>query len=635
MYSKEAFEAMTVVELRKVARENGVTLSAGISKQGIVERLCAALVKPEEDAAAEAEQPATPIIRRVASIVSDDDDTPVLTPNVPFNRSTMGGSAPLPPAARPAPRPAQPAPQASTPGQPTVNRGNIPGTNKPVFSLEGVRAWHNPRNYQQQNNSTFAQRPGAGFTQQHPAASPYGQQRTMQRPASTVSRFGPEAAQTDAPAPDAPAPGYRGDVRPQPQYAPQDQRPVYGQPAYNQPAYNQPAYGNDYRARTPMQPRDPAAPAGLPDMLSAGEVTDGSGILEIHPEGYGFLRVHNYLPGRGDIYVSNAQIRRFHLRNGDSITGKVRPQRENDRFGALLYITEINGIDPDDTAERPAFDALTATYPTKQLLLSKKNPQNGLLRTIDLLCPIGLGQRALIVAPPHSGKTELMQSIASAIRAQHPRMPLMTLLLGERPEDITAARAQLPGEVVAVGFDEPLDSQTRCAEMVLERAMRLAEQKKDVIVFIDNLTNLCRAYNESAPQAARMLPGGLAANALAKPRHLFGAARALREGGSLTIIAVLTADTGSPLDAAIADEFRGTANMELYLNADGTINLRRSLTRKADLMQSEDSQKAAAALRAAIAQDDLVQAQQRMADLLAQTEDFDALVTQLSHPSES
>lgn len=175
----------------------------------------------------------------------------------------------------------------------------------------------------------------------------------MQRPASTVSRFGPEAAQTDAPAPDAPAPGYRGDVRPQPQYAPQDQRPVYGQPAYNQPAYNQPAYGNDYRARTPMQPRDPAAPAGLPDMLSAGEVTDGSGILEIHPEGYGFLRVHNYLPGRGDIYVSNAQIRRFHLRNGDSITGKVRPQRENDRFGALLYITEINGIDPDDTAERP------------------------------------------------------------------------------------------------------------------------------------------------------------------------------------------------------------------------------------------------------------------------------------------
>lgn len=213
-------------------------------------------------------------------------------------------------------------------------------------------------------------------------------------------------------------------------------------------------------------------------------------------------------------------------------------------------------------------------------------------------------------------------------------MPLMTLLLGERPEDITAARAQLPGEVVAVGFDEPLDSQTRCAEMVLERAMRLAEQKKDVIVFIDNLTNLCRAYNESAPQAARMLPGGLAANALAKPRHLFGAARVLREGGSLTIIAVLTADTGSPLDAAIADEFRGTANMELYLNADGTVNLR-AVSPQGRSYAERGFAEAAAALRAAIAQDDLVQAQQRMADLLAQTEDFDALVTQLSHPAES
>lgn len=629
MYSKEAFEAMTVVELRKVARENSVTLSAGISKQGIVERLCAALVKPEEEAAPEAEKPATPIIRRVASIVSDDEDTPVLTPNAPFNRSSLGGSAPVPPAARPAPRPAQPAPQSPAPGQPTINRGNIPGTNKPVFSLEGVRAWHNPRNYQQ-NSSTFTQRAGAGFSQQHGAMQPYGQQRSMQRPAPTVSRFGPEAAQPDTSASDTPAPAYRNESRPQPQYPQQDQRPAYGQPAYNQPAY-----GSDYRARTPVPPREPAAPSGLPDMLSAGEAIDGSGILEIHPEGYGFLRVHNYLPGRGDIYVSNAQIRRFHLRNGDFITGKVRPQRENDRYGALLYITEINGINPDDTAERPAFDTLTATHPTKQLPLSKKNPQNGLLRTIDLLCPVGLGQRALIVAPPHSGKTELVQSIAASIRAQHPRMPLMTLLLGERPEDITAARVQLPGEVVAIGFDEPLDSQIRAAEMVLERAMRLAEQKKDVVVFIDNLTNLCRAYNESAPQTARMLPGGLAANALAKPRRLFGAARALREGGSLTMIAVLTADTGNPLDAAIADEFRGTANMELYLNADGTINLRRSATRKAELMQAEDVQKAAAALRAVIAQDDLVQAQQRMADLLSQTADFDALVARLNQPSEA
>ncbi len=626
MYSKEAFEAMKVVDLRAIARENHVTLSAGISKQGIVDRLCAALIKPEEEETPEEEQSATPIIRRVASIVSDDDDTPVLTPNVPFNRNSLA-SSPAAAVQRPAVRPSPAVPQAPNPGQPTVNRGNIPGTNKPVFSLEGVRAWHNPRTYQQQQSSSpFTQRAGAGFSQQRAATPPYGQQRSMQRPTPTVSRFGPDSSQADAPAADAPAPAYRNESRPAPQYGQQEQRG-----GYNNPTYNQPAYSNDYRSRAPMQQRDPsAAPAGLPDMLNAGDAVDGTGILEIHPEGYGFLRAQNYLPSSGDIYVSNAQIRRFHLRNGDSISGKVRAQRENDRYGALLYITEINGINPDDTTERPNFDSLTATYPTKQLMLSKKNTQNKLLRTIDLLCPIALGQRALIIAPPHSGKTELLQAIAAAIRAQHPRSPMMTLLLGERPEDITAARAQLPGEVIAVGFDEPLENQARSAEMVIERGMRLAEQKKDVIILLDSLTNLCRAYNECAPQTTRMLPGGLAANALAKPRHLFGAARSLREGGSLTVIAVMTADTGSPLDAAIADEFRGTANMELYLNADGTMDLARSNTRKADQMLSEDAQKAASTLRSGIAGSD--HAWQYVCDLLEQTDDNDALIDKLSHP---
>ena len=213
MYSKEAFEAMKVVDLRAIARENHVTLSAGISKQGIVDRLCAALIKPEEEETPEAEQPATPIIRRVASIVSDDDDTPVLTPNVPFNRNSLA-SSPAAAVQRPAVRPSPAVPQAPNPGQPTVNRGNIPGTNKPVFSLEGVRAWHNPRTYQQQqSNSPFTQRAGAGFSQQHSATPPYGQQRNMQRPAPTVSRFGPDSSQADAPAADAPAPSYRNESR--------------------------------------------------------------------------------------------------------------------------------------------------------------------------------------------------------------------------------------------------------------------------------------------------------------------------------------------------------------------------------------------------------------------------------------
>ena len=288
----------------------------------------------------------------------------------------------------------------------------------------------------------------------------------------------------------------------------------------------------------------------VPQMLKAGLLGSGHGLLEVQPGGYGFLRAQNGTPGADDIYVSIAQIRRFNLHSGDEIVGKTRPKRMGDRYNALMYIESVNGENPEIARVRRPFDSLTPIHPNRRLTLEGEGePGDPSMRLMDFIAPIGLGQRALIVAPPHSGKTELMQSIASAIRAQHPRMPLMTLLLGERPEDITAARAQLPGEVVAVGFDEPLDSQTRCAEMVLERAMRLAEQKKDVIVFIDNLTNLCRAYNESAPQAARMLPGGLAANALAKPRHLFGAARALREGGSLTIIAVLTAD---PDDSSIS-----------------------------------------------------------------------------------
>lgn len=627
MYRKEDFEAMKVVELRAVARENGVTLGANIStKQGIIERLCAALIKEE----AEPEQPATPILRRVAAIVSDDDDTPVLTPNVPFNRNSMGSSMPVPATARPVSRPAA-VPQAPNPGQPTVNRGNISGTNKPVFSLEGARAWHNPRNYQQQNSNGFNQRPSA--PQQHSSFG-YGQQRPMQRPAPTVSRFGPEAAQPDAPAADAPAPAYRAEPRPQPQY-PQDQRAAYQHPAYGQAPQqnNYTGYGApDYRAR-PAAPA-PAANPALPELLNGGDAADGSGVLEIHPEGYGFLRVSNYLPGRGDIYVSNAQIRRFRLRNGDLISGKVRPQRENDRYAALLYITEINGIDPDDLPERAAFDALTAAYPTKQLMLAKKAPQKHLLRAVDLLCPMGLGQRALIVAPPHSGKTELLSDIAAAIHSQHPRMPMITLLLGDRPEDITASRAQLPGEVIAVGFDEPLENQTRAAEIALERAMRLAEQKKDAVMIVDSLTSLCRAYNECAPQTVRMLPGGLAANALTKPRRLFGAARALREGGSLTIIAVMTSQTESALDAAIADEFRGTANMELYLTAEGALDITRSATRKAGLMQTDDMQKAASALRDALHGENVNDAWQHICQLLEKSPDNDALLASLPQGSE-
>ena len=580
---------MTVIDLRKVARENGVTLSAGISKQGIVERLCEKLVDqaPAEKPAASAEAPA---VRRAASIVTDDEDTPVLTPNTAFTR-TLPTSVPRP-ATQPSAQQGAPRP---APQQPTINRGNVPGTNKPVFSLEGVRAWHNPRSYQQPAAASpyGQQRPQQRPMQ--PATSPYGQQRPQQRPFQTVSRFGPDAAQT--PAPDAPAAAetpYRSepvnDAAPQPTYQ-------------NAPAA--PAYGaGDFRTRQSYSPlREsmpaPAAPenapaVNLPDLLSMGDVSDSTGVLEIHPEGYGFLRTGNFVPGSHDVYVSNAQIRRFQLKNGDMITGKTRPQRENDRYCAMLYITEINGVVPEDMPHRVAFESLTALPPEKQLKLGEGKGAPDALQLIDLVAPIGFGQRALIIAPPRCGKTALLRSMAASIHENAPDARIISLLLGERPEELYAARKELPGQVVYATFDEPVENQLRVSELALEHALRLVEQKKDVVLFVDSLTSLCRAYSDAAPQNARMLQGGLAAGAVNKPKRLFGAARNVQEGGSLTVIAVMTAETLSPLDAAIADEFHGAANMELRLVRSASsllspmIDLKESGTRNAQLMQSAE-----------------------------------------------
>ena len=593
LYSKESFEAMTVLELRQIAKENGVKLSAGISKQGIVDRLTEALV--QEEAPAPVQEAPAPV-RRSVSIVDDDEDTPVLTPNVPFNRTAV---------------PAAPAPQpAAKPAQPAVNHGNVPGTNKPAFTLEGARAWHNPRGYQQPG--TGYQRPGAGFNQQRPAQSiGYGQQRVPQRPAPTVSRFGPDAVQPAA----------------EEEEAPQDVRPRYGAgyPAETRPAsYNNNSYQTDYRPR-----RDAAPSIALPELLASGEVIDSAGILELQSEGHGYLRTGNYLPGHEDIYVSPAQIRRFHLRTGDKVSGKVRPRRENETHGMLLYVTDVNGIDAQDVKPPVAFDTLTAIYPTKQILLSQKAPDNRLLRMIDLLCPIGFGQRSLILSPPRSGKTALLTAIARSIHAQYPKAQLLSLLLGERPEDITVARDTLPGEVIYAGFDEPMENHTRIAELTMERAMRLAEQKNDVVLLVDSLTALGRAYSECAPQNVRILPGGLAAGSLANPKRLFGSARALREGGSLTIIAVMLEETDIPLNRAIAEEFRGTANMELYMDANGRMDCARSMTRNAASMLNEQARAVYSRLHQQAAQQDADTFRAAMDTLLDETESNAELMEKL------
>lgn len=591
MYNKEALESMTVVDLRQLARENGVKLGAGISKQGIVERLCEVLAQEEP-------APAPVAAPRTASIIADDEDTPVLTPNAPFMRAAA------PAGEQPAARP------SSAPAQPAANRPAAPNANKPAFTLEGARAWHNPRTYQQQS-STFTQRAGAGFTQQRTSQTlPYGQQRVPQRPAPTVSRFGPDAVQTAE----------------EPAEAPQDARPRYpAAPAADSrpaPSYN--AYPGDYRRR------DASGPAmALPDLLASGEVIDDAGILEIQPEGFGYLRTGNYLPGRSDIYVSPAQIRRFHLRTGDKVSGKVRPRRENETHSMLLYVTDVNGIDAEDVKEPVSFDTLTAVYPTRQILLSQNAPANKVLRAIDLMCPIGFGQRAMISAPSRSGKTALLAEIAASIHAQYPEAHLLCLLLGERPEDITIARDTMPGEVIYAGFDEPMENHTRIAELTMERALRLAEQKKDVVLLVDSLTALCRAYSDCAPQNVRILSGGLAAGSLAKPKRLFGTARALREGGSLTIIAVMLSDTGIPLDHAIKKEFRGTANMELSLEGANRIDYTGSMTRNAAAMLSPEALAAMEKLHALAQEKGNEEFGRYLGGLMDETENNDQLIQRL------
>lgn len=333
----------------------------------------------------------------------------------------------------------------------------------------------------------------------------------------------------------------------------------------------------------------------VPEMLAAGDCAEGQGILEIHPDGYGFLRADNYLPGNHDVYVSIAQIRRFNLRTGDHVVGKTRPQREGDRYNAMLFITQINGLPPEQNAQRKPFDSLIPVYPNERFKLESKTGKSDMaLRLIDMLAPIGKGQRGMIVSQPKAGKTTLLKKIANAITENHPDVHLIVLLIDERPEEVTDMKRSINGEVVYSTFDEAPENHTRVSEMVLERAQRLTEQGKDVVVLLDSITRLARAYNLVIPPTGRSLSGGLDPGALHKPKRFFGAARNIENGGSLTIIATALVETGSRMDDIIFEEFKGTGNMELHLDRKlsdrrifPAIDMYKSGTRREELLLSE------------------------------------------------
>lgn len=648
-WKNQDFSQLTVLELRKVAKAMGVQLGAGISKAGIVEKLDRARNAKYSDI------PAVPMDFTPIPRSDDKQESPVEKAEVPAaakdeklpESPAPANKQPVPAAAKPetaapavaAPAVAAPAVAASkpeaekpaAPAQPASDARPAISGFRPAYQAPATPPRFGSKPAYQASSNSFGNRP----------ARPQG--NDFARPARPVNytRFGP-AAQADSTndrSYDAPRtasswadrrPTYGSDVPDRrPAYGSDvpDRRPAYGsdlpdrRPAYGTDAprsafgtdaprysrsYDAPSAFDSGRARQPgfnSPQRDVPSDlqsmwAGSPsDMLSPAECQDGSGILELHPDGYGFLRGASLTPSNRDIYVSMAQVRRFYLRTGDFVTGKVRPQRDGDKYSAMLYITEVNGCPADSVANRPAFDALTPCYPHEHITLEVEGGSNEFLdmRLIDLVAPIGFGQRGLIHCPPAVDKAHLLSSIANAASICHPDAVVMTLLLGGTPEDATLYRDHTHGEVIASTFDQTPENHLRITDMMLERAERLVEMKKNVILLVDSLTYLSKVYTTAAVQQGRQTIGMVNPVSLQKAKKLFGAARCLREGGSLTIFAVMNIETGSRVDDSIAEDLKGTANMELVLDTAAAragiyppVNLLLSGTKRAELIASKE-----------------------------------------------
>lgn len=584
----------TVIELRKLAKEKGVTLGAGISKAGIIEKLNLAMAEGSAPAEAAEETSA------LEAPASEEKAEPV----------------------------AAPAAVKAEPAQTTT---------------QYRAAWHNP-SPTRYNSKPAYQAPAA--YQQRPVSRPAPQEQTRPvmgtRPVGYTSRFGPAAE--DRPA--APRPEAE---RPRPTYGPAAERRTYTEssrsydaPArnesrgYDAPSRNEPhgydaprndeggryeskPYENSYAPRSgysqrpyssyaPTQPRrDYAAQENAPtanELLAASDCVDGAGVLELHPDGYGFLRTELLLPSSRDIYLSMAQIRRFGLRSGDHVSGKIRPQRDGDRYAAMLYITKINGMEPEAVSGRPYFEELTPIYANRRMTLETGSEGQTDLRLIDLIAPLGFGQRSLLLCPPSTGKTELLQHLANAITQNHPDTHVMVLLIDACPEDVTAFREQVQCQVIASTFDQPPENHLRLADLTMERAQRLVENKKDAVVIVDSLTRLAKCYTTAAAQQGRATPGMINPTSLMRAKKIFGAGRCMKEGGSLTVIGVMGIEGSNKADDTIVEEFRGTATMELVLDAalaragiTPAINLQASGTKRAELLLNERQQEGLKVLR--------------------------------------
>lgn len=594
--------SMTVIELRKLAKEKHVRLGAGLSKDGIIQKLTAALAGESTEEATE-------------QVV---EETPAAAPEMEAKE----------PAAQ----------EEETPAVQTAQQTSqeAPAREERTASAHFKAAWHNPSPRYSAKPAyqapAYSSRPA---WQARSASAPRTTANTdtvrmnTTRPTNYAPRFGPDAVDP------APAPSvqrgteeYRS-FREQPRNFGgfQENRSIYGERSWSEQqrssfqegGYVASSYGTNapagYGPRASYTSRradtgyynqelGTSNPA-VPEMLAAGECGDGQGILEIHPDGYGFLRPENFLPSSKDIYVSMAQIRRFGLRTGDLVVGKTRPQREGDKYAAMLYITAVNGCVPDELGQRPAFEDLTPVYPSRRIDLESHNGKGSdAMRIADLIAPIGFGQRGLLLCPPDTGKTQILQDFANVVTENYPQVTVLVLLIDECPEDVTLFREQVKCEVVASTFDQAPENHLRLADMVLERAQRLVEQKQDVVVVVDSLTRLAKAYTTTAAQQGRNMPGMVNPSSLFRAKKLFGTARCVKEGGSLTILGAMNVDNGSKVDDTVVEEFKGTANMELVLDQEvakagvsPAINLKKSGTKRADLLMTPAEMQGLQAIR--------------------------------------
>ena len=594
--------SMTVIELRKLAKEKHVRLGAGLSKDGIIQKLTAALAGESTEEATEQvveETPAAAPETEAKEPAAQEEETPAV-------------------------QTAQQTPQEA------------PAREERTASAHFKAAWHNPSPRYSAKPAyqapAYSSRPA---WQARSASAPRTTTNTdtvrmnTTRPTNYAPRFGPDAVDP------APAPSvqrgteeYRS-FREQPRNfcGFQENRSIYGERSWSEQqrssfqegGYVASSYGTNapagYGPRASYTSRradtgyynqelGTSNPA-VPEMLAAGECGDGQGILEIHPDGYGFLRPENFLPSSKDIYVSMAQIRRFGLRTGDLVVGKTRPQREGDKYAAMLYITAVNGCVPDELGQRPAFEDLTPVYPSRRIDLESHNGKGSdAMRIADLIAPIGFGQRGLLLCPPDTGKTQILQDFANVVTENYPQVTVLVLLIDECPEDVTLFREQVKCEVVASTFDQAPQNHLRLADMVLERAQRLVEQKQDVVVVVDSLTRLAKAYTTTAAQQGRNMPGMVNPSSLFRAKKLFGTARCVKEGGSLTILGAMNVDNGSKVDDTVVEEFKGTANMELVLDQEvakagvsPAINLKKSGTKRADLLMTPAEMQGLQAIR--------------------------------------